>query len=122
MKKISRTLIIACLLIAAFSCKKEVSPELEINVVDTLGQPVNQMKVKISVDGAEDGIVNARVIDSVRTDKFGKAYFKFDNTILIDVALWNNLKEVVDSLSILCETKRLKSKEDNIYERTLIFR
>ncbi len=122
MKKISQTLIVGCLLITAFACKKEVSPELEINVVDTLGQPVHQMNVKISVDGAEDGIINAHVIDSVRTDKFGKAYFKFDNTILIDVALWNNLKEVVDSVSILCETKRLKRKEDNIYERTLIFK
>lgn len=103
------------------SCKKEVSPELEISVVDTLGAAVGGAKVKLTVDGLEFGVVIDQAIDSTQTDAFGKAYFEFDNTILVDVGLYKfDIK--VDSTSILLETKRLKRNEDNVFERTLIFR
>lgn len=120
MKKISLLFLVAT---ACFfsSCKKEISPELEITVSDTLGNPAGGVKVKISVDGANAGILNARVIDSAQTDGFGKAFFKFDNTILIDAAVYR--KGIpVDSVSCLCETKRLKRNEENVYERALTYR
>ena len=104
------------------SCKKDVSPELEITVNDINGNKQKNAKVKVSVDGATDGIVNSRVIDSVNTDQFGKAFFQFDNTILIDVAVFSQDGTVSDSLSILCETKKLKSKENNVYTRTMTYK
>lgn len=114
-------LLIGFSLFTTVSCKREVSPELEITVVDTLGAAVSKAKVRINVDGAIDGIITPRAIDSTQTDGFGKAYFEFDNTILVDVQL---LKSgiVVDSTSVLCEEKRLKRGEDNVFERKLIFR
>lgn len=120
MKKLSLLfLVITSVLIT--SCKKEVSPELEITVVDTLGAPVNQAKVKLTVDGADFGIVQAKALDSSLTDGFGKAYFSFDNTILVDASLYNGTTKV-DSTSVLLETKRLKRNEDNVFERKLIYR
>lgn len=108
-------------LFTAIGCKREVSPELEITVFDTLGVAVNNAKVRINVDGANNGLLIPRAIDSSRTDAFGKAYFEFDNTILLDVQVLNG-NVVADSASVLCEVKRLKRNEDNIFERTLTFR
>lgn len=119
MKKLS-LLLLSTALLAFASCKKEVSPELEITVKNTDGSARGGVKVKISVDGANFGLVNAKGIDSTFTDGFGKAYFKFDNTILIDAAVYKD-GIPVDSTSVLCETKRLKRKESNIYERSLTY-
>lgn len=119
MKKIS-LLLLSAMLLTFVSCKKEVSPELEITVNNTDGSARSGVKVKVSVDGANFGIVNARAIDSANTDGFGKAYFKFDNTILVDVAVYRS-GTPVDSTSVLCETKRLKRKEKNLFERTLTY-
>lgn len=120
MKKLSLLfLVITSVLIT--SCKKEISPELEITVVDTLGSPVHLAKVKLAVDGADFGPVQAKALDSTLTDGFGKAYFSFDNTILVDVGLYNGTTKV-DSTSVLLETKRLKRNEDNVFERKLIYR
>ncbi len=119
MKKISLLFLVFSGLFFS-SCKKEISPELEVTVVDTLGFPAGGVSVKISVDGADRGIVNARIIDSAKTDGFGKAFFKFDNTVLVDASV--SRKGVpVDSVSCLCETKRLKRKEENVYERRLVY-
>ena len=120
MKKISLLFFVIAGLFLG-SCKKEISPELEVTVVDTLGVPAQGAKVKVSVDGANRGIINGRIIDSAQTDAFGKAFFKFDNTVLVDVAVYRGAVPV-DSVSCLCETKRLKRKEDNIFERRLVYR
>lgn len=114
-------LMIGFSLFTTVGCKREVSPELEITVFDTLGAAVNRAKVKINVDGAVNGIITPRAIDSSFTDAFGKAYFEFDNTILVDVQVLNK-GVVVDSASVLCEEKRLKRGEDNVFERRLTFR
>ncbi len=103
------------------SCKKEISPILEITVVDTLNTPVSRAKVKLTVDGAIFGAVNPQALDSSRTDAFGKVFFEFDNTILVDAAVYNGNTKV-DSTSVLLETKRLKRNEDNVFERKLIYR
>jgi len=124
MKKLSLQILLSLLIIFTFSCKKEVSPEIEITVVDTLNVVRGGVWVKTSVDGAVLGPLNARVLDSVRTDQFGKAFFKYDNTVLVDVATYRNQSSRVkiDSVSILAETKRKKRNDDNVYERTLIFK
>ncbi len=121
MKKLRLPLFVMLLAFIITSCKKEVSPEIEISVLKDNGQPAGGVIVRTSVDGANGGIINEGVLDEVKTDKFGKAYFKYDNTILIDVAVYRG-SVIVDSTSILAETKRLKRNEDNTYERTLIFR
>ncbi|MEQ8624974.1 MAG: hypothetical protein RJQ00_12505 [Vicingaceae bacterium] len=121
MKKSSLPLFIMLLAFASTSCKKEVSPEIEITVVKENGTPQGDAIVKTSIEGAEGGIINAEVIAEERTDQFGKAYFKFDNTVLVDVAVYRG-NEIVDSTSILAETKRQRPREDNVYERTLIWR
>ena len=103
------------------SCKKEVSPELELTVFEAKGGPAKSKKVKIFVTGDQYRVFNAKAIDSAKTDAFGKAYFKFDNTILVDVYLYGDKGAIVDSTSVLCETKRLKRNEKNVIERTMTF-
>ncbi len=119
-KNLSLVLIVT-MIIGTISCKRDISPELEVTVVDTLGTPANGAKVRINVDGANNGVVIPRAIDSSFTDQFGKAYFEFDNTILVDIEVLNK-NVVVDSVSALCEVKRKKRGEDNVYERRLVFR
>ena len=119
MKKYTLHLLIISLSLLAVACKKEKSPELEITVVNaTTNEAVRQAVVVTSVPGANQGIINQEVIDSVRTNEFGKAYFKYDNTILLRIGAYYN-KVLLDSTDILLETKRLKSGEDNYYERTM---
>lgn len=103
------------------SCKKEVSPDLEIVVVDTNGVVVPSAWVKTSVDGAVFGILNNTVLDSGRTNQSGSIIFEYDNTIVIDVAVYN-AGVPVDSTSVLLETKRLKKSEDNIYTKRLVYK
>jgi len=121
MKKLSLPLFIMLLAFSSTSCKKEVSPEIEITVIKENGEPQGGALVRTSIDGANGGIINDEVISETKTDKFGKAYFEFDNTVLVDVALYRGAI-IVDSTSILAETKRQKPREDNVYERTLIYR
>lgn len=120
MKKISLLLAVATSIIFT-SCKKEVSPELALTVYDVSGAPSKSKKVKIFVTGDQYRAFNAKAIDSAKTDAFGKAFFKFDNTILVDIYLYGAGGKIVDSTSVLCETKRLKNKEKNIIERSLTF-
>lgn len=121
MKKLSLPLFIMLLALASTSCKKEVSPEIEITVLKEDGSPQGGAWVRTSIEGAKGGIINADVIAEERTDQFGKAYFEFDNTVLVDVAVYRG-NEIVDSTSILAETKRQRPREDNVYERTLTYR
>jgi hypothetical protein len=119
MKKLSLLLVVVAGILLS-SCKREVSPELEVTVVDSLNTPVRSAKVKLSVDGANFGIVNPKAIDSTQTDGFGKAYFDLDNTVLVDVSLFNGQK-IVDSTSILLETKKLKKDDKNVFEIKMVF-
>jgi len=121
MKKLSLPLFIMLLAFTSTSCKKEVSPEIEITVLKEDGTPQGGAWVRTSIEGAEGGIINAEIIAEERTDQFGKAYFEFDNTVLVDVAVYRG-NDIVDSTSILAETKRQKPREDNVYERTLTYR
>ncbi len=120
MKKLSLLFVVITSVLIT-SCKKEVSPTLEITVVDTLNIPVAGAKVKLTVDGASFGAVNPTALDSSNSDAFGKVFFEFDNTILVDAGLYKNGVKI-DSTSILLETKRLKRNEDNVFERKLISR
>ncbi len=118
MKKYTLPLLIIFLSSMGVACKKEVSPELEITVLDNGGSAVRQAVVITSVPGSNQGIINPQVLDSVVTDNFGKAFFKYDNTILLRVdARYNGV--LLDSLYVLLETKRLRRGDDNIYERTM---
>lgn len=120
MKNYPLLLTLLSLILLGVACKKEKSPELEITVADPSRQPLQGIWVRTSVPGAEFGAVNPRVLDSVRTDQFGKAFFEYDNTILLRVDAYRNDRVIRDSLSILLETKRLKSGESNTYEEVLI--
>jgi len=77
--------------------------------------------VRTSIPGTESDPreVAAKVIDSVVTDNFGKAFFEFDNTILIRVDAYRSPDNILDSISVLLETKRLRGSEDNYYERSM---
>ena len=119
MKKYTLQLLIVSLTLLAVACKKEKSPELEITVINAnTNEAVRQAVVVTSIPGANQGIVNPQVLDSVRTNDFGKAYFKYDNTLLLRIDAYYN-KVLLDSTDILLETKRLKSGEENYYERTM---
>ena len=124
MKKIGLSFLTISLVLLSLSCKKEKSPELIVTVVDNDNVPVRRVWVKSSVDGADAGILNAQVLDSAQTDDFGKAFFKFNNTALIDLALYDlpGSTTIIDSTSILVETKRLRGKTENIFQTKLVFR
>ncbi|MBL4710122.1 MAG: Ig-like domain-containing protein [Flavobacteriales bacterium] len=124
MKKLYPTILVLFAITFSFSCKKEISPDLEVTVVDANDQPVNQVWVKTSVPGAIFGILNAEVVDSSQTDVFGKAYFQYSNTVLLDLALYKtaNDLDIIDSASVLLETKRKSPKSSNRTEKKLVFR
>lgn len=124
MKKIGLSFLVIMIVSLSFSCKKEKSPDLEVTVVDNDNIAVPRVWVKTSVEGASAGILNAQVIDSARTDAFGKAYFEYKNTVLIDIAIYSktNRNQIVDSTSVLLETKRVGRKSDNVTEKKLVFR
>ena len=120
MKKYTLPFLILALSVGLLSCKKEKSPELEITVLDQNGEAVHQILVRTSVPGIDDlGNVMPNIIDSVRTDAFGKAFFEYDNTILLRVDAFYDSSNILDSTDVLLETKRLKNSQDNYYERTL---
>ena len=119
MKKYTLPFLVLFLSSLTIACKKEVSPELEITVLRSNNEPARNVFVRTSVPGAEFGLVEANILDSVRTDNFGKAFFEFDNTILVRVDAYTNPSNILDSLSVLLETKRLRGNEENYYERTM---
>ncbi len=119
MKNIILKSLLVFLIGTTVGCKKEKSPELEITVLNSQNNPVRGIWVRTSIEGADLGIPTEKAIDSVRTDNFGKAFFEFDNTILVDVKAFFANRIVLDSTSVLLETKRLRRSEDNYYERTL---
>lgn len=111
------------LLLSVFTaCRKEVEPTLLVTVVDNNNNRINNAWIEISVDGANQGIVNANVIATGSTDRYGNVKFKFENTVLVDVAMYRNQGSnvVEDSTSVLLETKRRYG--DNITERKLVLR
>lgn len=124
MKKLSFYLFTSLTLLVSFSCKKEISPDLEVTVVDSLDNPVEKVWVKTSVNGAEFGVLNAEVLDSGQTDQFGKAYFEYKNTVLLDVGIYPSRESriAIDSASILLETKRKSKNSSNTFEQKLVLR
>lgn len=123
MKKLSLSFFVFALVIGSISCKKEVPPSLIVTVVDNDNVPQEGKWVKTSVPGAIFGIVNGEVIDSAETDVFGKVFFDYENTIIIDLSLFDkpNDNVIIDSASVLLETKRKKGDE-NRTEVKLTFR
>ena len=118
MKNYTLTFLVIIFSLLSTACKKEKSPELEVTILDMDGQGVPRAYVRTSIPGANHGVVNTQVLDSVQTDEFGKAFFKYDNTILIRVDAFYQ-GTLRDSLDVLLETKRLRRSDDNNYERTM---
>jgi len=119
MKKYTLPLIVLFLSSLTIACKKEKSPELEITVLTASNQPARNVVVRTSVPGAEFGVLEQNILDSTRTDNFGKAFFAYDNTVLIRVDAYRSSDQILDSISVLLETKRLRGNEENYYERTM---
>ncbi len=116
----NKTLLILLGWLAFTACKKEKSPTLEVTVVNSANNPARGVWVRTQVDGAVFGVVDPRVVDSARSDLFGKVFFEFKNTALVEVEAYSpQTQEVFDSLSVLLETKRLRPNEENQYDRTL---
>ncbi|MDA9312153.1 hypothetical protein N9515_05330 [Vicingaceae bacterium] len=124
MKKIYPTFLVILAVAFSFSCKKEISPDLEVTVVRNDNSPVRGAWVRTSAPDAVSGILRADVLDAAQTDGFGKAYFSYENTILIDIALLRQPNDTVliDSATALLEVKRKAQRSDNITERKLVFR
>lgn len=123
MKKIRLGLCFLLLAATLFACKKEVSPVLEITVVDLDGAVVKDAWVQISVDGAVNGVLSPQVVDAAATDEKGEVFFEFDNTVLINATLYKTEGSsiVQDSISVLCEEKRQIAKFNTI-ERQMTIR
>lgn len=111
----------ALLAMPFIACKKDVGPTLLVTVVDGYNNRIPGAWVEVSVDGANQGILNAQVVDSGATDRYGTIKFKFDNTVLVDVALYKNRNSdiIEDSTSVLLETER-SLDDDNLIERKLV--
>lgn len=124
MKKIYPTFLVLLAVAFSFSCKKEISPDLEVTVVDVNNDVVKGVWIKTSVPGAIYGIVNSEVLDSAQTDLFGKAFFSYSNTVLLDLALYERAIStvIIDSASVLLETKRKSPRSSNTTNRTLVLR
>jgi hypothetical protein len=124
MKKLYPTFLVLLAVAFSFSCKKEISPDLEVTVVDDNNVPVGQVWVKTSAPNAIFGILESDVIDSAQTDMFGKVFFSYKNTRLIDIAIYAGPNEniIVDSASVLLETKRKARKSTNTTEKKLVYR
>lgn len=123
MKKIRLGLCFLLLAATLFACKKEVSPTLEITVVDLDGAAVKDAWVQISVDGARNGMLSPQVVDAAGTDDKGEVYFEFDNTVLINARLYKSETSsiVQDSMSVLCEEKRQIGKFNTIERKMTIY-
>ena len=124
MKKSYRNLLAILSILTLSACVKDVSPELVISVVNEQDQPVNFAFIRVSVDRSNLGVVNPEVIDSTKTNEFGRAFFEFSNSVLVDVALYENefTTEKLDSISVLLETKRSRDKDSNVTERKMVVR
>lgn len=107
---------------SSIGCKKEKSPQVRVAVVDDQNNSIENALVKTSIKGASDGIINARVLQEGRTDRFGNITFEFESTVLIDIGLFDNLGNIVDSTSVLAEVKRKQGRSENIYQKKLVFR
>jgi hypothetical protein len=124
MKKLYPPFFVLLAVVFSYSCKKEISPDLEVTVVDYDNNAIGGVWIKTSAPGAISGILDSDVIDSARTDNFGKAYFSYKNTRLLDLALYAgpNDSVIIDSLSVLLEAKRKSPRSDNTTEVKLVFR
>jgi len=122
MKKRQLQFFILLAIMSSIGCKKEKSPQVRVAVVDDQNNSIENALVKTSIKGASDGIINARVLQEGRTDRFGNITFEFESTVLIDIGLFDNLGNIVDSTSVLAEVKRKQGRSENIYQKKLVFR
>ena len=122
MKKRQLQFLLILALFGVYGCKKEKPPQVRVAVVDDLNNSVQGALVKTTVKGASDGIINSRVLQEGKTDAFGNITFEFESTALIDIALFDQVGNLVDSTSVLAEVKRKQGRSENIYQRKLVFR
>ena len=124
MKKSSLSFLAILAVTILFSCKKDVSPKLLVTIVDGQDQAVQFSWIEISVNRSNQGVINPEVIDSTKTNEFGKAFFEFKNTVIVDVGLFASEFSTVkvDSTTVLLETKRGRDEDGNVTERKLVFR
>jgi len=122
MKKRYLTFLVISLFLTLVSCKKEKGPQVKVDVVDELNNPVNGAIVRTSVRGVNESLIDARVLQEGRTDNFGNITFTFENSVLIDIALYDNNNTILDSASVFAETKRKRGRTDNIYRTKLVVR
>lgn len=123
MKNLRLVLLSLIMLTSLYACKKDVPPSLLVTVVDDLNNRIPRAWVEVSVDGADLSVLNEHVVDSGYTDQFGNITFKFDNTVLVDLALFKNQASTTkeDSTSVLLETER-SIDDDNLIEKKLVIR
>lgn len=122
MKILRLVLISVSVLMILFSCEKEVSPEVEITVVDTLNNRVHGAFIQVTADPVENGIIDSNILQTHGTDRFGKAFFRFKHTVLVNIYLVTSAGRI-DSTSVFAETKRKRGRNArNVYERTLVFK
>lgn len=99
------------------SCKKEVSPELKVSVVNGSSMPLRNATVTVEAAGADSSRLIPEFHEEQITDNYGHAYFKFKNTVLVTIVAERGT--LIDSTFALLETKRTKEKE-NLYEKTIV--
>ncbi|SRR5690554_1195827 len=122
-KNIMRIIGIFFIAISLISCKKEVSPALEVTVVNKIGLGVKDAWVVVSVDDANFGTINEKILQEGATDADGIVKFNFKNTAIIQITAYKNKSSTVieDSMAVLVEMKRGRGKE-NLLRRTLVIR
>lgn len=99
------------------SCKKEVSPELKVHVVNENSVPLRNARVEVKANGSDTSRLVSEFDKVEHTDEYGNAYFQFKNTVLITIVAKRGT--LSDSTFALLETKRQRENE-NVYEKTIV--
>lgn len=122
-KNIMRIIGIFFIAISLISCKKEVSPALEVTVVNKNDLGVANAWVKVSVDDADYGTVDEKILQEGATNGEGIIKFNFKNTAIIKITAYKNKNSstIEDSMAVLVEMRRGRGKE-NLIRRKLVIR
>lgn len=111
--------MVLCSSLLLVSCKKEVSPELKVHVMNENSTPLRNAIVEVKATGSETSRLTQPFKEEQRTDNYGNAYFQFKSTVLITIVASRN--HLVDSTFALLETKRQRD-DKNVYEKTIILK
>lgn len=88
-EKMKKKTFIAILLITFFSCYKEEPPELEMLVLDTLQEPIENCRIVIFPRyGYEDKQKPINVDTTLYTDKKGMAFYSTQFECFVDVEFY----------------------------------